>query len=73
MNINTNKVSALPETGFMRLPQILGFIPVSKSTFWLRVKQGKFPKGIKLSSQITAWKVEDIRQLIEELGQGKSE
>lgn len=45
MNISENKVSSLPTTGFMRLQQILEYIPVSKSTFWLRVKQGKFPKG----------------------------
>ena len=73
MSINTNQVSVFPHMGFMRLPQILEFIPVSKSTFWLRIKQGKFPKGIKISSQITVWKSEDIRQLIEELGQSKSE
>jgi len=25
----------LPETGFLRLPQILKLIPISKSTWWL--------------------------------------
>lgn len=69
MSANTNNTPSLPDTGFIRLPQILQFIPVSKSTFWLRVKQGQYPKGIKLSPQVTAWKVEDIRQLIEDLGE----
>ncbi len=36
-------------------------IPFSSSTLWQRVKNGTFPEPIKLSEQITAWKVKDIR------------
>ena len=56
----------LPETGFVRLPTILKVFPVSRSTWWAGVKDGRFPKGVKLSEKITAWRVEDIRTLIEE-------
>ena len=56
----------LPETGFIRLPAVLSVIPVSKSTWWAGVKSGRFPKAIKLSERITAWRAEDIRALIEE-------
>jgi predicted DNA-binding transcriptional regulator AlpA len=55
----------LPETGFIRLPTILKIIPVSKSTWWAGVKSGKYPKSHNLGSNITAWRVEDIKQLIE--------
>ena len=58
----------LPTTGFVRLPGILapkGPIPVSKSTWWAGVKDGRFPKPIKLGPRITAWRVDDIRALIE--------
>lgn len=58
----------LPETGFLRLSSILapaGPIPVSRSTWWLGVKTGRFPKPVKLGPRITAWRVEDIRDLIE--------
>lgn len=55
----------LPETGFVRLPQILAVIPVSKSTWWQGIKQGRFPSPVKLSMRVTAWRVEDIRALIE--------
>lgn len=65
----------LPETGFLRLPQIIGnpsskppippLIPVSKSSWWDGVKSGKYPKPIKLGSRTTVWRVEDIRQLID--------
>jgi len=68
----------LPQIGYLRLPQIVGnpkaeppipaLIPVSKSTWWQGVKSGRFLKPVKLSSRTTAWRVEDIRVLIEELG-----
>ncbi|MFA7585279.1 MAG: AlpA family phage regulatory protein [Novosphingobium sp.] len=69
----------LPETGFLRLPQIIGdseasppipaLIPVGKSTWWAGVKSGRFPKAVKLGPRVTAWRAEDIRALIEQAGQ----
>lgn len=56
----------LPKTGFIRLSVILRIIPVCKSTWWAGVKTGRFPKPVKLGKRITAWKVEDIKALIEE-------
>jgi prophage regulatory protein len=56
-----------PTTGFVRLSSIiapLGPIPVSKSTWWAGIKDGRFPKPVKLGPRITAWRVEDIRSLI---------
>jgi prophage regulatory protein len=57
----------LPVSGFVRLPGILapnGPIPVSKSTWWAGIKDGRYPKPVKLGPRITAWRVEDIRALI---------
>jgi len=62
----------LPETGFLRLPQIIGdpqkglppIIPVKKTCWWDGVKSGRFPKPVKLGPRVTAWRVEDIRALI---------
>lgn len=64
----------LPETGFLRLPQIIGdnkaqppvpaVVPVCKSTWWAGVKSGRFPSPVKLGPRTTAWRVEDIRSLI---------
>lgn len=50
--------------GFMRLPQVLALFPVGKSTWWAGVKEGRFPKPVKLGPRTTAWRVEDIRALI---------
>lgn len=65
----------LPETGFLRLHQIIGnpkakppipaIIPVSKSTWWEGVKTGRYPQPVRsLGRRITAWRVEDIHALI---------
>jgi predicted DNA-binding transcriptional regulator AlpA len=59
---------SLPRAGFVRLASILaphGPIPVGRSTWWQGVKTGRFPKPVKLGPRTTAWKVEDIRALIE--------
>jgi prophage regulatory protein len=57
---------ALPETGFIRLPEVLRVIPVSKSTWWAGIKTGIFPRPIKLGARVTAWRAEDIHALIAE-------
>lgn len=57
-----------PQTGFVRLPQVLSVIPVSRSAWWAGVKTGKYPKPVKLSENTTAWKAEDIHSLIAKLG-----
>lgn len=54
----------LPEVGFVRLPDVLKIYPVSRSHWWVGVKEGRYPKPVKLGPKITAWRVEDIRQLI---------
>lgn len=58
----------LPRGGMVRLRQILapdGPIPVSRSTWWAGVRDGRFPKPIKLGPRITVWRADDIRALIE--------
>lgn len=56
--------SLLPEVGFIRIKEILKIFPIGKSTWWDGVKEGRFPKPIKLGLRTTAWKVEDIKFLI---------
>lgn len=58
-----------PETGFVRLPQVLSVIPLGKSSWWAGVKSGRFPKPIKLSVRCTVWKAEDIRNLIKDIAE----
>jgi prophage regulatory protein len=60
-------IETFPETGLVRLKDILapvGPIPISKSTWWAGVKDGRFPKPLKLGARVTVWRVRDIRALI---------
>lgn len=57
-----------PKSGLVRLSSILapeGPIPVSKSTWWQGVKEGRFPQSQKLGPRTTVWRAEDIRALFE--------
>jgi prophage regulatory protein len=61
-------IGQLPEEVFVRITSILaphGPIPIGRSTWWAGVKTGRFPKPVKLGARTTAWKVQDIRNLIE--------
>ena len=60
----SNSFIHIPQAGFLRLPQVLQIIPVGKSTWWAGIKSGRFPQGVKLGPRTTAWRVEDIRQLL---------
>jgi prophage regulatory protein len=62
-------IHGIPETGFVRLSQILEVIPIGKTSWWEGVKSGRFPKSVKLSERCTAWKAEDIRDLIKNLSE----
>ena len=64
--------NVLPESGLVRLSQIVGnkkegiapIIPVSKSSWWAGVASGRYPQPIRLGERTTCWRVEDIRKLI---------
>ena len=67
-------MNEIPKSGFLRLRQIIGnkakgeqgFFPVSSSTWWKGVKEGRYPQPVKsLGERITAWRAEDIRALID--------
>jgi len=63
--------------GFIRLWQIIGckkrgisaLLPISRSSWWVGVKTGKYPKPVKLSVRCAAWRVSDIRKLLEDLNE----
>ena len=61
-------ILALPETGFLRIKDVLRFIPIAEPTWWKWVRTGKAPKGIKFGPNITAWRAEDVREFIKQLG-----
>jgi len=60
--------------GYLRLNQIVGnkkstppiaaIIPISKSSWWKGVKEGKYPQPIKLGPRMTAWRTSDVLAFI---------
>lgn len=70
--------SPLPATGFLRIWQIIGnpkadppipaIIPISRSTFLAGVKSGRYPlTPVKLSERCTAYAVEQVKALRDQL------
>ena len=51
------------ETGFMRLPDVLRVIPVSKTVWYEGIKAGRYPKPVKISPRCVAWRRSDISNL----------
>ena len=47
-------------------PGVRGIFPVSSSTWWRGIVQGRYPRPHRLSARSIGWKVEDIRQLLEQ-------
>jgi len=66
----TIQPQALPKTGYIRLALHITFIPFSKSTIWRKSKAGTFPKPVKISENVTAWKAEEIHEWMNEKGMG---
>ena len=58
----------IPSTGFLRLPQIMELVPISKSAWWEGCKTGRFPKPVKLGPRTTVWRAEDIAALVASFG-----
>ena len=53
----------------LRLKQVLEIIPVSKSSWWAGVKDGKYPASVKYGRS-TFWLNSDIRALINHISSG---
>lgn len=58
-----NVDSILPQEGFVRLPVIIKLLGIGKTSWWCGIKEGRFPKPVKLGPRTSAWRVEDIRAL----------
>lgn len=67
--------NTLPADGFVRLPQIIGdrrkgvvgVLPISRSAWWQGIKDGKYPRPVKLGPRTTAWRSADVAKLIASL------
>lgn len=51
-----------PQTGLVRLPEILKFLSIGKTCWWAGVRDGRFPKPVRLG-RATAWRADEVRAL----------
>lgn len=64
----TGRYGTVPDTGFIQLSTMRQITGVSDSTIRRWLRSGKLPAQVKLSERVTAWRVEAIRQWLEEQG-----
>ena len=57
-------IQGLPDYSFLRQKDLhaLKVIPFSSATLWRMVRSGSFPQPVKISPQITAWRVYQVKQ-----------
>ena len=51
----------LPASGYIRLPLVLAYTGLSKSTWYAGVKDGIYPRQHKIGRRAVGWDVDDIR------------
>ena len=61
VNSSLSNFDSLPDSGFVRLPVLLGLLGCSRATIWRWVKSKKVPAPKKLGERIAAWNVGEIR------------
>lgn len=76
LQITRSEFDRLPESGFLRLHQLVlprksprssfAILPFSAATVWRKVAEGTFPTPVKLSAGMTAWRVGDVRSWLSE-------
>ncbi len=53
-------------SNFLRIKDVMKKTGIARSTIWLWVKEGKFPKPIKLSPRITVWEESKVQEWMRE-------
>lgn len=80
LQITRSEFDRLPESGFLRLSQLVlprksprssfAILPFSAATVWRKAAEGTFPSPFKLSAGVTAWMVGDVRCWLREQAAG---
>jgi prophage regulatory protein len=53
----------LDPDALLRVNEVLRYVPVSRSTWWNGVRNGTYPKSIKLGPHTTVWRARDVLAL----------
>lgn len=69
--VQSSPAPVLPETGFLRLADVLKLVPVCKTAWYNGVRSGDFPQPVALGKRARGYRVEDVRALIDRLNAGE--
>lgn len=69
--VQSSPAPILPETGFLRLADVLKLVPVCKTAWYNGVRSGEFPQPVALGKRARGYRVEDVRALIDRLNAGE--
>jgi len=62
-SLPTRKGPTMPEK-FLRLSEVQRRVPYSRSTIYLKVSLGEFPKPVNLGARAVAWLESDVNEWI---------
>ena len=53
------------KTTLLRLPQVEQFCGLKKSAIYVQIKEGKFPRPVKLGARSVAWRSNEVDEWIQ--------
>jgi prophage regulatory protein len=62
-----NEELKMVEEKILRIPQVIEMTGLKKTTIYLLVKAGKFPKPFRIGKRAVGWKYSSIRDWLERL------
>ncbi|WP_041467288.1 helix-turn-helix transcriptional regulator [Chlorobium phaeobacteroides] len=68
--MNVSRFYRLREIIGDRKQGIPGIVPISRAAWYAGIKEGRYPKPVKLSEKTSAWRASDIEMLVERLSKG---
>ena len=66
--MNEHDCFDLYDQRYLRLKSVLELIPISRSTWYLWIQRGIAPQPTHLSLRVAAWKAQEIKDLLEDMG-----
>lgn len=59
--IETDAVQSHPDVDrFLRLPEVISLVGLSRSTIYAEVSKGRFPAALQLSTSTVAWRASEV-------------
>jgi predicted DNA-binding transcriptional regulator AlpA len=60
------------EQELLKLKDVLKIVPVSKTTWYTGMKDGRYPQPVKIGLKAVAWRKEDIENYLSSLNEEKT-